>query len=207
MYLDILSLDNKSLRKVDNNILNIKTIRYDLIQQTVLWQQSKKRHPISHTKGISEVQGSTRKIYKQKGTGRARHGSIRGAQFIGGGIIFGPTKKKNYTYKLNKKVKKTALLHALASKFKDDSLVIYEYLKVKTPKLKDFLKIYNHKLFPNKVLFIDKKFDINLIRSMKNITKFKQLSVSGINVLDIINHDKVCFSEEAFNDVINRYAG
>jgi len=205
MYLDILSLENKSLRKIHSSVLDVKSIRYDLIHQLIVWQQSKKRHPISNTKGISDVRGSTRKIYRQKGTGRARHGSVRGAQFVGGGIIFGPTKKRVYEYKVNKKVKKLALLNALALKCKNNSLLVYENLKVTTPKSKELLKIYYDRFFSNKVLFIDKNFDTNLVKSMKNIVNFNKVNTCGINVLDIINHDKICFSEEAFNCVINRF--
>ena len=205
MYLEVLNSENKILRKIEANIFDIENIRHDLIHQLVLWQQAKKRSPISHTKEISEVRGSTRKIYRQKGTGKARHGSIRGAQFVGGGIIFGPNKNKVYEYKVNKKVKKIALLNALALKFKDKSIIIHEHLKLNTNKSKDFLNMYGDKILSEKILFIDSNFDDNFVKSIRNNHKVDKLCLAGINVLDIIKHDKIYFSEDAFNNVLARF--
>jgi|EP00919_Chromeraceae_sp_WS-2016_P019696 large subunit ribosomal protein L4 len=205
MYLEVLNSENKILRKIEANIFDIENIRHDLIHQLVLWQQAKKRSPISHTKEISEVRGSTRKIYRQKGTGKARHGSIRGAQFVGGGIIFGPNKNKVYEYKVNKKVKKMALLNALALKFKDKSIIVHEHLKLNTNKSKDFLNMYGDKILSEKILFIDSNFDDNFVKSIRNNHKVDKLCLAGINVLDIIKHDKIYFSEDAFNNVLARF--
>lgn len=205
MYLEVLNSENKILRKIEANIFDIENIRHDLIHQLVLWQQAKKRSPISHTKEISEVRGSTRKIYRQKGTGKARHGSIRGAQFVGGGIIFGPNKNKVYEYKVNKKVKKIALLNALALKFKDKSIIVHEHLKLNTNKYKDFLNMYGDKILSEKILFIDSNFDYNFVKSIRNNHKVDKLCLAGINVLDIIKHDKIYFSEDAFNNVLARF--
>ena len=205
MYLEVLNSENKILRKIEANIFDIENIRHDLIHQLVLWQQAKKRSPISHTKEISEVRGSTRKIYRQKGTGKARHGSVRGAQFVGGGIIFGPNKNKVYEYKVNKKVKKIALLNALALKFKDKSIIVHEHLKLNTNKSKDFLNMYGDKILSEKILFIDSNFDDNFVKSIRNNHKVDKLCLAGINVLDIIKHDKIYFSEDAFNNVLARF--
>lgn len=205
MYLEVLNSENKILRKIEANVFDIENIRHDLIHQLVLWQQAKKRSPISHTKEISEVKGSTRKIYRQKGTGKARHGSIRGAQFVGGGIIFGPNKNKVYEYKVNKKVKKIALLNALALKFKDKSIIVHEHLKLNTNKSKDFLNMYGDKILSEKILFIDSNFDDNFVKSIRNNHKVDKLCLAGINVLDIIKHDKIYFSEDAFNNVLARF--
>ena len=205
MYLEVLNSENKILRKIEANIFDIENIRHDLIHQLVLWQQAKKRSPISHTKEISEVRGSTRKIYRQKGTGKARHGSVRGAQFVGGGIIFGPNKNKVYEYKVNKKVKKIALLNALALKFKDKSIIVHEHLKLNTNKFKDFSNMYGDKISSEKVLFIDSNFDDNFVKSIRNNHKIDKLCLAGINVLDIIKHDKIYFSEDAFNSVLARF--
>jgi large subunit ribosomal protein L4 len=205
MYLEIIDLENKALKKVDVKIFDIENIRYDLIHQLVLWQQSYRRDATSHTKEISEVKGSTRKIYRQKGTGRARHGSVRGAQFVGGGIIFGPSKNKVYKTKVNKKVKKIALLNALALKYKDKSIIIREHLKMNTGKFKDFSKVYGNEMSSQKVLFIDNSFDDNFIRSIRNNHRLNVLNSIGINVLDVVKHDKICFSEEAFNTILARF--
>jgi large subunit ribosomal protein L4 len=205
MYLEVLNSENKILRKIEASVLGIENIRHDLIHQLVLWQQAKKRSAISHAKEISEVRGSTRKIYRQKGTGKARHGSIRGAQFVGGGIIFGPNKNKMYEYKINKKVKKIALLNALALKFKDKSIIVHEHLKLNTNKSKDFLNMYGDKILSEKILFIDSNFDDNFMKAIRNNHKVNKLCLAGINVLDIIKHDKIYFSEDAFNNVLTRF--
>ena len=205
MYLEVLNSKNEVLRRIESSVLDIKIIRTDLIHQLVLWQQSKKRSAISHTKEISEVRGSTRKIYRQKGTGKARHGSIRGAQFVGGGIIFGPNKNKVYDYKLNKKVKTIALLNALALKCQQNSIVIQEHFKLATNKYNDFMRTYGTQITSNKLLFIDHNFDENFSKAISNNYKVDKLCLGGLNVLDIMKHDKIFFSEEAFNTILKRF--
>ncbi len=205
MDLEVLDFENKLLKKINIKCLKVESIRYDLIRQLILWQQSKKRCAISNTKEISAVRGSTRKIYRQKGTGRARHGSVRGAQFVGGGIIFGPSKDKVYKYKINKKVRKIALLNALALKYNNKSIIVYKDLTPKTNKAKDFLKMYSNNFLSKKILLIDNHFDDSLVKATRNIYRFNRLNVKGINVLDLISHEKIYFSEEAFNIVIERF--
>ena len=206
MYLEVKDLGNNTIKKLDIvNVFDIAKIRYDLIHQLVLWQQSHNRLAISHAKTISEVRGSTRKIYRQKGTGKARHGSIRGAQFVGGGIIFGPDKRKSYKTKINKKVKKIALLHALALKFKANAIVVHKHLKVNGSKFKDFIKMYGNEILEHKTLFIDKSFDSNFLKSVRNNYKLDILESIGVNVLDIVTHDKIFFSEESFIEISQRF--
>jgi len=205
MHLEVLSLENKVIKKVESGILCIPNIRYDLIHQLILWQQAKRRLPISHTKEISEVSGSTRKIYRQKGTGKARHGSIRGAQFVGGGIIFGPNKNRSYAYKINKKVRKAALHHALALKCKNNSIIIRDNLVSRTNKFKDFVSVYGSKILTQKTLFVSDSFSDNFIMSMRNNHKASALNTLGINVLDIIRNDTIIFSEDAFYNILKRF--
>ena len=207
MELEVLNVEKKPIRKIDASaldVLNIKDIRHDLIHQLVVWQLAKKRDPISHTKGVSEVRGSTRKIYKQKGTGRARHGSNRRCQFRGGGIVFGPNKNKVFSYKINKKVKKIALLNALALKIKEKSIKIHEHFEVKDIKTKTFINMYNCDTNSKKILFIDNDFSDNFIKSTKNLYNIDRLLTIGINVLDLVKHSEIHFSEAAFKNVLER---
>jgi large subunit ribosomal protein L4 len=185
MELEVLNFEKKPIRKIDVSVLYLDDIRHDLIHQIVVWQLAKKRSAIAHAKEISEVRGSTRKIYKQKGTGRARHGSNRRVQFRGGGVVFGPTKDRVFDYKINKKVKKLALLNALALKFKD----------------KSFINMYGSS---KKMLFIDNEFNENFVKSTKNMFNVDVLPAIGLNVLDLIKHDELHFSENAFNSVLER---
>lgn len=205
MYIEIKNSTDPLLEKADASTLDsVNNIRYDLIHQVILWQQSYDRHPISSTKGISQVRGSTRKIYKQKGTGNARHGSIRGAQFVGGGIIFGPNAKKNYNTKINKKVKKLALLHALACKYRNKSITIYSNLNVSSLRYKEFTDLYGKNIGTYKTLFIDTNVGDNLKKCTRNNHKLDTINAVGINVLDIMRHDQLCFSSESFNVTMRR---
>jgi len=207
MYLEVIDSQDKVLRKLSAIQLDIDNIRYDLIHQVVVWQQSKARKPISHTKGISEVQGSTRKIYKQKGTGRARHGSNRVVQFVGGAVVFGPTKNKNHETKINKKVRRLALLNALSLKCKEKSLFVRDSLNLKSAKYKDFYQTYGDIVAASKkpILFVDNQLDLNFIRSSKNCHKVNLIPSIGLNVLDIIRSEKIFFSENAFKTILGRF--
>jgi large subunit ribosomal protein L4 len=201
MELEVLNFEKKLIRKVDASLLNLEDIRHDLIHQIVVWQLAKKRSAIAHTKELSEVQGSTRKIYKQKGTGRARHGSNRRVQFRGGGVVFGPTKNRVFEYKINKKVKKLALLNALALKFKSKSISIHERFEIEDNKTKTFINMYGDS---KKMLFIDNEFHDNFVKSTNNMYNVDILPSIGLNVLDVIKHDKLHFSENAFNGILER---
>ena len=204
MELEVLNIEKKPIRKIDADVLSIEDIRHDLIHQLVVWQLAKKRKTISHTKGVSEVRGSTRKIYRQKGTGRARHGSNRRCQFRGGGIVFGPNKNKVYTYKINKKVKKIALLNALALKVKENSISIHEHFEIKDSKAKAFVNMYNCGINSKKILFIDNDFSDNFIQSTGNLHNVDRLLTIGVNVLDLVKHNEIHFSENAFKTVLER---
>lgn len=186
-----------------SNILQVANIRYDLIKQVILWQQSKKRSIIAHTKEVSTVSGSGRKISKQKGTGRARHGSIKRSLFRGGAITFGPTNKKNYIFKINKKVKKSALIHALAHKLQTDSLKIVDSLQIPDCKSSSFIRIFKN-IMLLKTLFIDEVLQDNFCKSIANIHNINALAVSGLNVLDIVSHKFLYCTNNAFQKIIKR---
>jgi large subunit ribosomal protein L4 len=205
MKIDVINDKKEVVSKFDVSILDLENIRYDLIHQLVVWQLAKRRSVISHTKEISEVSGSTRKIYKQKGTGRARHGSIRGAQFRGGGIIFGPNKDRNFSFKLNKKVKKIALKHALASKIKDGAIILHEELSFPVNKTKDFFKEYSKDKKNISLLFVDEVFNDNFLISSKNIHGVNNLPSMGLNVLDLMKYKEVHFSKKSFSNVLERF--
>ena len=194
MYLEVLSSENEILRKIDANIFDIKDIRYDLIHQLVLWQQAKRRSPISHAKGISEVKGSTRKIYKQKGTGSARHGARRGAQFRKGGIIFGPV-VRSHEYDLPKKVRKLGLRMALSAKAQAGNLIIIDNLMTSEPRINKEIAAAFHS---SSMLFVaNDAVDVNFARSISNIIGLDVLPQIGANVYDIVRKEKVIITSDA----------
>jgi large subunit ribosomal protein L4 len=166
------------------------------------------RQGTASTKTRSDVSGSTRKIYRQKGTGRARHGDIKAPIFIGGGVTFGP-KPRDYSLKLNKKQKKKALLEALVYQFKQGNLLVFDnaFLQIK-PKTKDlFLFFEKSDLAKEKKLIVLPKMEKNnLILAGRNIPGLTFVSLESLNAYDLLKNKKVIFLEEAFNNLIKKYA-
>ena len=202
MKLNIYNIKGNILNTVDIKIFDLDEIRYDLIYQIILWQCSYKRISISHTKEISFVKGSTKKIYRQKGTGKARHGSNRRALFRGGCVTFGPSKKKNYFYKLNKKLIKLALLHSLASKIFTNSIIIYNEITINSYKTKEFINLYNRFLH-KRLLFIDNNLSKNFFLAHRNIPNVHVINISQVNVLELIKNDVLIISLSGIRSLIN----
>ena len=146
----------------------------------------------------AEVSGGGIKPWRQKGTGRARQGSTRATQWVGGGIAFGP-KPRNYSYKLNRKVRRLALRSALSEKLAVANLVVVENVKFDAIKTKEFVKVMNAFELETKTLFVvdvEEDFD-NAFLSMRNIPNAMMLTVDGLNTFDIVNADKIVFTEAA----------
>ena len=183
------------------NIFNIKKIRYDLIQQTIVWQLSINRKISANTKNISQIRGSTKKIYQQKGSGRARHGSVRAVQFKGGEVVFGPSNNKKYNFKVNKKSRKLALLHAFSLKLRTNSIYIIKSFVCKNFKTKDFINFFGKS--NKKIIFIDNNFDNDLYLATKNLFNVSLFKVIGINVLDIIQADYIYISDLSLRFILN----
>jgi large subunit ribosomal protein L4 len=174
--------------------------RSDILSRVVNWQLAKRRAGTHSTKTISMVQGTTKKPWAQKGTGRARQGSLRSAQFRTGAIAFGPH-PRDYGYTLPKKVKKLGLKMALSSKLKDGSIMILDELKLASSKTKDVKDILA-KLDSKSVLIIDQTFeDENFVRAVGNIINVDLLPVAGLNVYDILNKDKLVLTKAAVEGI------
>jgi large subunit ribosomal protein L4 len=147
------------------------------------------------SKEKSEVNYSTKKILKQKGTGGARHGSIKANIFVGGGRVFGP-RPRDYRFKLNKKVKDLARKSALSSKVKDKSLTVIEDFTFDAPKTKSYLEMLTaFSLADKRTLLVLPEVDKNVILSGRNIQKVKITTVSNLNTYDLINNDVVLLAE------------
>ena len=164
----------------------------------VVMQQASLRQGTHSTKTRAEVSGGGKKPWRQKGTGRARQGSTRATQWVGGGIAFGP-KPRNYSYKLNRKVRRLALRSALAEKLIAESMIVVENVKFDAIKTKEFVKVMNAFELETKTLFVvdvEEDFD-NAFLSMRNIPNAMMLTVDGLNTFDIVNADKIVFTEAA----------
>lgn len=168
--------------------------------EAIIAQRASLRQGNHKVKGRSEVSGGGRKPWRQKGTGRARQGSIRSPQWRGGGIVFGPV-PRSYSYKLPKKVRRLALLSALSSKVREESFVVVDALSFDAPKTKDFAKVLKDLSIAKKALFVTADLDENVALSARNLAGITVLPASGINVLDLVGHDQVVMTKAAVEKV------
>lgn len=166
----------------------------------VIAQRASLRQGNHKVKNRSEVAGGGRKPWRQKGTGRARQGSIRSPQWRGGGIVFGPT-PRSYSYKLPKKVRRLALKSALSAKVLEQNFVVLDALNLDAPKTKDFAVILKALEINKKALFVTAELNENVALSARNIPGVTVLTATGINVLDLLGHEKVVFTKDAVNKV------
>jgi large subunit ribosomal protein L4 len=171
-----------------------------VLHEAVLMQQASERQGTHKVKGRSEVRGGGRKPWKQKGTGRARQGSIRAPQWKGGGVVFGPT-PRSYAYKLPKKVRRLAIKSALSSKVIDNEIIVLDQLLLSQPKTKDFAAILQNLKVERRALVVAANYDDNVALSARNIPGIKFVSAEGINVLDVMVHDKLIITKEAVEKV------
>ena len=177
--------------------------RKDILHRTIVYQLAKKRAGTHKVKNRAEITATTKKMYKQKGTGSARHGSKKVPQFRGGGRAFGPH-PRDHSIKLTKKFRKLALRHALSSKLKDGNIVILSEAKLSKPKTSLLVKNLQ-KLAVDSALFIDaKEFDKNFELATMNIPNIDILPVQGINVYDMLKRDKLFITKAALKEIEGR---
>ncbi|MBI2450500.1 MAG: 50S ribosomal protein L4 [Candidatus Nealsonbacteria bacterium] len=168
-------------------------INQDLVYQVVVSQAANRRQVSAHTKQRGEVSGGGKKPWRQKGTGRARHGSIRSPLWRGGGVVFGPRKEEVYKRKINQKMRRKALFMVLSEKAKNNSLIILDELKLETVKTKFLAKlIENWKLkienFKDGSLLIALPvIDKNVILAARNLPRIEVMQAKDLNVLDLLN--------------------
>lgn len=189
----------------------------DLVYQAVVAQMASRRTPLAHTKERGEVRGGGRKPWRQKGTGRARHGSTRSPIWRGGGITFGPRKEKVFAKKINKKAKRKALLMVLSSKVKDKELIILDKLELKEPKTKLMAEIISKLFLPRgkasgkadkkiptpavagqaSILIATPKKDENIIRANRNLPYTKTIAANSLNIIDLLSFKYLFLDKEA----------
>ncbi len=177
----------------------------DLVQQVRLALSANSRKPVAHSKDRSEVRGGGRKPWRQKGTGRSRHGSRRSPIWKGGGVAHGPRNDKNYSQKINAAMAKKALKTALSAKLKTGQVKIVNDLSLANNKTKDFAVVLKGlaKLFVKPVavmLVLDKK-DVNFIQASANLPRVKVISVAELNLLDILKFGGIIFTEKAIKSL------
>ncbi|NLJ71309.1 MAG: 50S ribosomal protein L4 [Clostridiaceae bacterium] len=176
----------------------------DVVHRIVKNQLANKRQGTSKVKGRSEVSGGGRKPYRQKGTGRARQGSIRAGNHVGGGVIFGPV-PRDYSYKTNKKMRRLAMKSVLSQALSADRIKVLDKLELKEIKTKEMVKTINNLELQGSALFIMAESNRNVEKSAANIKDVKTALVNTMNVYDLLKYRNIIFTNEAVNKVQEVY--
>lgn len=197
MKLPVLSIEGKELRnlEVDDSVFGI-TPNGPVLHQAYVQQRNNQRGGNASTKTRGEVQGSTRKIRPQKGTGRARAGTVRSPTRVGGGIAFGP-KPRDYSQAMPKKMRRLAIRSALSGKVADGQLVVVDSLAFEKPKTKEIIRILGNIGFNRSALVVTAESDRGVLASLRNIEKTKAIPAAYLNVADMLNHAGLLMTEEA----------
>ncbi|MBZ6527018.1 50S ribosomal protein L4 [Aerococcaceae bacterium DSM 111021] len=183
---------NESIFGIEPN----ESVMFDAI----IMQRASLRQGSHAVKNRSAVRGGGRKPWRQKGTGRARQGSIRSPQWVGGGVVFGPT-PRSYSYKLPRKVRRLAILSALSQKVAEDKFVVVDGLSLDAPKTKDLKGILSNLSLDTKTLIVLENNNENAYLSARNIDNVKVIDENNMNVLDVVNYDRVLITQAALSTV------
>ncbi|XP_073156778.1 uncharacterized protein [Henckelia pumila] len=195
--------DDKGFMVLAGDVFDVP-IRKDIIHRVVRWQLAKRQQGTHSTKTISEVSGTGRKPWRQKGTGRARHGTLRGPQFRGGATMHGP-KPRSHAIKLNKKVRRLGLKIALSARAAEGKLMVFEDLEVPSHKTKNIVNYVNQMENVKKLLLVDGgPINEKLKLGTQNLHYVNVLPSIGLNVYSILLHDTLVMSRDAVNKIVER---
>lgn len=172
----------------------------NIVFDVVTNQQASLRQGTHAVKNRSAVRGGGRKPWRQKGTGRARHGSIRSPQWRGGGVVFGPT-PRSYGYKVPRKSRRLAIKSVLSQKVLDQELIVVDSLTLDTPKTKDFRAILDNLEVDKKVLLVLENTNENIFKSARNIPNVKIVSSDNVSVLDVVTYDYLLMTQTALEEL------
>lgn len=207
MKIQIFDIEGKQIEDLilNDKIWNIIPHK-QAMYSAVIAQQSSWRQGTHKTKTRAEVSGGGRKPWKQKGTGRARQGSIRAPQWKGGGVVFGPTLQKKYVKYVNKKVKKLAIKSALSLKIKEKAIIIIDEFKILKFSTKKIIIILNNlKIYNQKILIITFEGDEIVSKSARNIKKVNIIPINGINIYDILNANILLTTKKIIKMIEEKY--
>jgi large subunit ribosomal protein L4 len=197
MKVNVTNLDAERVGDIDlSDEVFGAAVRRDILARVVSWQLAKRRAGTHKAKGISDIQGTTKKPWRQKGTGRARQGSLRSPQFRGGAVIFGPL-PRDHGFGLQKKVRRLGMLSALSAKQADGKLVVLDSASLPAAKTKELAQRFK-KLGWNSVLIIDgPEVDESFARAARNLPRVDVLPQQGANVYDILRRDTLVLTRTA----------
>lgn len=196
---EVLNIKGENVGEIElNETLFAAEIAETAVYDTVKNQLANKRQGTQSAKTRAEVRGGGRKPFRQKGTGRARQGSIRAPHYTGGGIVFAP-KPRDYSYKIPKKMRRKALYSVLTSKVNDNELIVLDELKLDSYKTKEANEILNKINANKKVYVVIAENDDKVYRSFRNIEGCNVEKANLINVYDLLRHDKLVITKDAIN--------
>ena len=175
-----------------------------VVFDAIIRQRAGRRQGTSKVKNRSAVRGGGKKPWKQKGTGRARQGSIRSPQWRGGGVVFGPT-PRSYAYSMPRKQRRLAIKSVLSQKLIDKDLIVLDQLTMSAPKTKEFKSILDDLKIEGKVLVVSE--DKNIQYSARNLPNVKVITANGLNVEDVVNYDKLILTKEAIEKIEKNVEG
>ena len=200
---NMVNTQNESVGEIELNddVFNREVKEY-ILHEVVRMQRAARRSGNACTKTRVEVRGGGRKPWRQKGTGRARAGTKNSPLWRGGGVTFGP-KPRDYSFKLNKKVKQQAVAMALSARFQEGNLVVLEAFEMDQIKTKDFVNVMGALNIENGIIVTDSMSD-NLSKSSRNVNGYKVLPSEGLNVYDILLHKKVILVQSAIENLEKR---
>ena len=199
---ELLNLKGEKVKDINlnENVFGI-TPNKNVLYDAIILSRASLRQGTHSTKNRSEVSGGGRKPWRQKGTGRARQGSIRAVQWVGGGR-YGTPVPRDYSKKQNRKERRLAIKSALTDKALENGVIVLENLKLQTPKTKEMKALLEAlKIADKKVLLVVKEFDDNMILASRNLQNVVLISADEINVLDVVSTDVLVFTEDALNAV------
>lgn len=205
MKTKVYNLKGEIVDEVDlpEDIFGLK-LNQSLIHQVLRWYMLNNYHPYAHTKTRSEVRGGGKKPWRQKGTGRARHGSIRSPIWVGGGVAFGPRKDEKKSIRINKKMRRKAILMALSAKLKDSFLRVIDKIELDNYKTKEFEKFFSKFLQARKTknkketsLLVVESNRPEIFRSVRNLPYADVIEARNLNLLEILNHKYLFLSKQA----------
>ena len=177
----------------------------DLVHQAYVAHISNSRQVLADTKNRGEVRGGGKKPWKQKGTGRARHGSSRSPIWKGGGVTFGPTNDRNFSKKINKKMKTKALFMVLSSKLKDNELIVMDDVKLEKVSTKSMSSVINKLSVKGKILFSFDKKDSNIFKSIKNIPNTAMIASNSLNIADLLKSKNLVINKKGIDKIKETY--
>jgi large subunit ribosomal protein L4 len=190
--------------ELPDRIFNVP-LNEDLVHQVAVAQMANSREVIADTKDRGEVSGGGKKPWKQKGTGRARHGSSRSPIWKGGGVTFGPTTERNFTKRINKKMKAKALFMVLSEKLREEKILVLDEVKMDKPSTKDMMKSLDKLSIKSKTLFALGTKDENVLKSLGNIKRVSVIAGDSINVVDLLKNDMFVVNKDGLRKIEETY--